>query len=87
MSAIVQTGKGISNLRAFLIAVTVAACGGSLFVAAYAWATHFWWTWTGAYGSFPMRAFAVDASRFAGGVCLVGAVFWSVALGWERRGS
>lgn len=86
VNSTLQTVSGITNLRAFLIAVTVVACGGSLSVAAYAWLTHFWWMWTGAYAgnSFPMGAFAVGASRFAGYVCLVGAVIWTGVLGWER---
>ncbi|HEX3127562.1 MAG TPA: hypothetical protein VH394_09535 [Thermoanaerobaculia bacterium] len=80
--------KGISTFRAFLIAVTVVACGGSLFVAGYAWLTHFWWLWTDAYGgnSFPMGAFAVEASRFAGYVCLASTVIWAAILLWDRKG-
>jgi hypothetical protein len=87
MNGTFQAGTGISNLRAFLIALTVVACGGSLSVAAYAWLTHFWWTWTGAYAgnSFPMGAFAVDASRVAGYVCLASAVIWAAVLLWDRN--
>jgi hypothetical protein len=88
MTDTLQARTGISNWRAFFLAATIVACGGSLSVAAYAWLTHFWWTWTGAYAgnSFPMGAFAVDASRFAGCVCLAAAVIWTVVLVWERKG-
>ena len=87
MTRTIQASHGISTLRAFFISLTVVVCGGSLFVAAYAWLTHFWWSWTGAYAwnSFPMGAFAVDASRFAGSVCLVAAAIWAVVLIWEGK--
>lgn len=39
MNGTLQAGTGISNWRAFFLAVTIVACGGSLSVAAYAWFT------------------------------------------------
>jgi hypothetical protein len=88
MNSTTQTNAGISNLRAFLIAVTIVACGGSLSVAACAWINHFWWMWTGAYhhNSFPMGAFAKEASGYALCICLASGLIWGVALLWERRG-
>lgn len=87
MNSTIQASTGISSLRAFLIALTIVACGGSLSVAVCAWINHFWWTWTGAYAwnSFPMRSFAIEASGFAGCVCLASAVIWAAALFWERK--
>lgn len=70
-----------------LLSLTAAACVSSLCVAAYAWHTHFQWLRTGAYShnSFPMGAFAVDASWFAGCVCLGSAVLWAIVLVRDRK--
>lgn len=73
------------------LALNAVVCCGAFAVAAWAWMTHLHWQATDAYGhnSFPMNAFAADATWFAVIVLCVSAGVWSVIFlrrRNERRG-
>ena len=71
------------------LAATAFICLGSIGAAIYAWVTHFHRQSTGAYemNSFPMGAFARDATWFATYVCLAAAPGWWVARRRRRARS
>ena len=77
------------RVKIIIMAANGVVCAGSITLAASAWWKHAEWERTGAHSqnSFPMRAFAKDATWFASWLLLASLLGWAVALWWIRRRS